>query len=115
MRAFVTATATMLALALAACGGKAEDPPKPAPVEKTKSLQERDPQAYKDNVGSAMKEVPEASRQDIPRAISCVVSRPDATGRKPVLSAALVREITDKLKNGQTVDDICRIQEGTTP
>lgn len=114
MRAFVTATATMFALALTACGDKAEQAPKPAPVEKTTSLQDRDPQAYKDNVGSAMAEVPEASRQDIPRAIGCIVSRPDASGRKPVLSAALVREVTEKLKNGQTVEDLCRIQEGTT-
>lgn len=114
MRSFVTTAA--LAIALAACGGKPpEEAPKTAPVEKVKTLEERDPQAYKDNIGSAMNEVPEAYRAEFSRALSCTLSTGGDDGKRGVLTAALVREVTAKIKAGQTADTICQNGQGTTP
>lgn len=117
MRSVIAAACVASAIVLASCGSdpEPESAPTPtAPVEKPKSLQERDPQAYHDNIGSAMAEVPEAYRADLGKAIGCVLSTPGPDGRRAVLSSSLVRDLTEKLKSGQSADAMCQTSQGAS-
>lgn len=96
---------------LAGCGGDADAPANNATAQaapKPKPLSVTDPEAYKGDPSTAMREVPEASRQDIQRLIVCRVNRAREEGKPIALDADVIRDLTEKLRGGMTVEDACR-------
>jgi len=100
--------ATMLT---AACGSEPESAPvadaRQAP--KPKPLSQVDPQAYKADPSTAMREVPEAMRRDVQSAIVCRVNRQRSEGAVAPLDAEAIRKITESIQSGTSVDDACRL------
>ncbi len=100
--------ATMLT---AACGSESAAPavvdakqaPKPKPISQV------DPQAYKADPSTAMREVPEAMRRDVQSAIVCRVNRQKSEGTVTPLDADVIRRINEAIKAGTSVDDACRL------
>jgi hypothetical protein len=106
-----TIAAIAAAILLAGCGGDADPTPSnaTAPVVKPKPLSVVDPQAYKADPSTAMREVPEGMRQDVQRAIVCHVDRQRTEGGVKPLDAETIRVITESIKAGTTVEDACKL------
>jgi hypothetical protein len=93
------------------CGNAASEPAvdaKPA-VAKPKPLSQTDPEAFKKDPSTAMREVPPASRNDVQAAIICRVKRMKEAGQTAALDAQTIRTITESLASGRTVDEACAI------
>lgn len=106
-----------LAAMLGGCGGrdKAQAPTERVRVERPKPLSVRDPQAFHDNVGSAMAEVPPASRPDFQRALTCTLSTAAQSGSPRALDAALVREINARIRAGASPEEFCQQPQQAQP
>ena len=116
-RTAATLVVAVLALTAGACGrtpdGRTQDGSATAPVRKAgrpETLAQRDPQAYRDNVGSAMAEAPESLRGDLRQAIGCTLQQAQAAGAPRALDAGLIRDIVARLKGGSSAAQICQNQ-----
>lgn len=98
-------------LALGGCGSNkpSEQPSASATAEppKPKPLSEVDPEAYHDNLESAMREIPPALRPDFQKLLACEVARQKSTGEVQPLNAKLVRELTSRLKSDPNAATSC--------
>jgi hypothetical protein len=100
-------TRTVLAgllLSLAACGGQADETQAAAeaPAKKERpdvpvSLKERDPEAYRGNVGSVMSQVPPEKQEDFKKLMACKVKQAAAAGRPVVVDTAFSAQLLLKL------------------
>jgi len=101
-------TRTVLAgllLSLAACGGgQPEDAGTnvQAPVRKERpdvpvSLKERDPEAYRGNVGSVMSQVPPEKQEDFKKLMACKVQQGAAAGKPVIVDTAFLTQLLAKL------------------
>lgn len=91
--------------ALSACGSGTEptaDANASYVVAKSKPLSERDPVAYKNNVESAMQEIPQAMRPDFQKLLTCTIKKEAAAKQSTPLTAQKVRDLTAQLKADPT-------------
>lgn len=95
---------------LSACGESAEPvqddgvvQAQPAP----KPLSQTDPEAYKMDPGAAMREAPEGMRQDVQRAIVCIVDRSRRDTGTAKIDANTIRAVTDHISKGGSAQDYC--------
>lgn len=92
--------ASMLALSACGEGSNADAPPvaNTVQVAKPKPLSQTDPEAYHDNLESAMKEVPASMRIDFQNLLTCTVRKEAALGAAKPLTAERVRQMTAQIK-----------------
>lgn len=96
-----------LALALSACGGSddtAQSGNAAVAAAKEKpdipvSMKDRDPEAYRGNVGSVMSRVPPERQEDFKRLMACRVRQAAAEGKPVVVDAKYLSELLVKLNN----------------
>lgn len=93
------------------CGSAASEqvPDAKTVVAKPKPLSETDPEAFKKDPSTAMREVPPASRNDVQAAIVCRIRRLKDAGQPAALDAQTIRTITESVASGRTVDEACAI------
>lgn len=95
-----------LALALSACGGSDEpDQTGNAAVAMKKerpdvpiSMKERDPEAYRGNVGSVMSRVPPEKQEDFKKLMACKVKQAADAGKPVVVDAKYLSDLLAKLE-----------------
>ncbi len=96
-------TGIALALMIGACGSRDDrDAGEVAPVRRQESpvpLAERDPVAYRGNVGSAMSEVPPSMQQQFQRLLACTIQKGAKSGKPVVVNADLTRALVAKIKS----------------
>lgn len=93
--------ATSALLALSACGGGGDAPGQnvaEAPQSRPVPLSKKDPEAYHDNVETAMAEVPASLRGQFKQLLVCTLKKDQQTNSVRPLSADLVRELTARIK-----------------
>lgn len=96
-----------LALALSACGGSdgADPASNAAAVTKKErpdvpiSMKERDPEAYRGNVGSVMSRVPPEKQEDFKKLMACKVKQAAAAGKPVVVDAKYLSDLLARLNN----------------
>lgn len=94
-----------LILTLGACGssgdmsGKVDEPPKREKADVPVSMKERDPEAYRRNVGSAMADLPEDRRQDFQKLMVCTIKKGTAEGKPVIVDSNLSRSLIEKLRS----------------
>ena len=85
----------------------------PSPTEevstKRKPLSERDPQAYKMDPGTAMREAPEKLRVEVQKAIVCIVEKAHKEKRPAAINAETIRTVTAHIKSGGRAQDYCNL------
>ena len=108
----IAGAALALMLLTTACGGTEEDVPasEDASTEsasRPRPLSQTDPEAYKMDPGTAMREAPEAIRADVQRAIVCVVEKARKDTGTAAINADTIRSVTRHITNGGSTQDYC--------
>lgn len=105
-------TALAILLLTAACSGSEEDidaqeETAGEPAVRPLPLSKRDPEAYKMDPGTAMREAPEAMRTEVQQSIVCYVEKKREAGETAAVNAKTIRTITAHIKAGGSSKDYC--------
>ena len=94
-----------LALGLSACGGSDEAVPANVQTAAKKErpdvpipMKERDPEAYRGNVGSVMSMVPPEKQEEFKKLMSCKVRQAAAAGKPVIVNTAFLAGLLRDLK-----------------